>query len=53
MSHGLNKSCKYLLKNQPTLTSKVGLQPHQILAIEDFSDFLQAIFPQRDLFNSN
>ena len=43
--HGMAKSVKFLLKNQPMLTSKIGLQPHQLVKIDDLIDFLQAIFP--------
>lgn len=34
------------------LTSKVGLQPKQMAHIEDFGDFFSAIFPAKDLDNS-
>ena len=49
----MEKSFKFLLKNQPVLTNKVGLQPSQAIKIEDFEDFLQTMFPSKDLINSD
>ena len=51
-AHGLAKSVKYMLANQPIMTNKFGLEPEQILRIEDLQDFMHALFPQKDVLSS-
>ena len=41
-----------MLANQPIMTNKFGLEPEQILRIEDLQDFMHALFPQKDVLSS-